>query len=202
MDANVDLNKFLIEIDKIDLKNQKVGIKSIDLNDTKASTKPLQSLKLLQKAIVKADKKLDTLVSSNPNKTKWSATLGRIKFVNDDIKFDNEAQKANCQRSGFCTHAYNETSMQMPKISLITRIHISGKINSFTFSEKSGLKINKFHTTFFYGPTNAYINDLLVETPRTVLQKQVQVSYPSIDAITKNIGLLRVNANLDGTGSA
>jgi hypothetical protein len=40
---------------------------------------------------------------------------------------------------------------------------------------------------------------LLLETPQTVIQKQVQVSYPSIAAITKNIGLLHVKANVDGT---
>ena len=32
-----------------------------------------------------------------------------------------------------------------------------------------------------------------------VLQKEVQVSYPSIAAISKNIGVLKVNANLNGS---
>jgi hypothetical protein len=196
MAANVDLSKFLVEMDKIDLKNQKVGVKSIDLNDTKAIltfAKP----KTVKKEIVKAIKKLDTL-TSNPNKTGWSATLGRIKFVNDDIKFDNDAQKPITKGLDFAHMHLTRLNADAENIAY-NADSLSGKINSFTFNEKSGLTINRFHTAFFYGPTNAYLNDLLVETPRTVIQKQVQVTYPSIAAITKNIGLLRVNANVDGT---
>jgi uncharacterized protein involved in outer membrane biogenesis len=37
MSTQMDLGKLLVEMDKIDLKNQKVGIKSITLNDTKAA---------------------------------------------------------------------------------------------------------------------------------------------------------------------
>ena len=76
---------------------------------------------------------------------------------------------------------------------------ISGKVNSFTFSDKSGLNIKKFHTAFFYGPKSAYLNDLLVETPQTVLQKQLQVTYPSIASLSTDLGKLYINANLDGS---
>ena len=50
MDANVNLGQLLVEMDKIDLKNQKVGIKNIELNDTRAGmtlAKP-QSVKILR----------------------------------------------------------------------------------------------------------------------------------------------------------
>ena len=76
---------------------------------------------------------------------------------------------------------------------------ISGKINSLTFSEKSGLDIEKFHTDFFYGPHKSYLNDLDLETPQTVLQKKLEVGYPSLDNISKDLGQISVNANLDGS---
>jgi hypothetical protein len=196
MNANVDLNKFLVEMDKIDLKHQKVGIKSIELNDTKAALS-LAKPKTVQKAIVKAAKKLDTLVAS-PQTSKWAVTLGKVSLANDNIKFDNEAQKAIPKGLDFSHMDMRNLNADAENIAYSPDT-ISGKINSFAFNEKSGLKINKFHTTFFYGPTNAYMNDLLLETPQTVLQKSVQVRYPSIDAITKNIGALGINANLDGS---
>nr|WP_183566158.1 translocation/assembly module TamB [Mucilaginibacter sp. SP1R1]MBB6151844.1 hypothetical protein [Mucilaginibacter sp. SP1R1] len=196
MTANVDLNKFLVEMDKIDLKNQKVGIKSIELNDTKASL-GLAKPQTVQKAVVKTVKKLDTLVSSAPS-SKWAVTLGKVSFTNDDIKFDNNAQKAIPKGLDFGHMDMHNLNAEAENISYSPDT-ISGKINAFSFNEKSGLKINKFHTAFFYGPTNAYMNDLLLETPQTVLQKSVQVRYPSIDAITKNIGVLGINANLDGS---
>lgn len=196
MNANVDLNKLLVDMDKIDLKKQKVGIKSIELSNTNAALS-LAKPKTVQKAIVKAAKKLDTLVSS-PQTSKWAVTLGKVNFTNDNIKFDNEAQKAIPKGLDFGHMDIRSLNAEAENISYNPDT-ISGKINSFSFNEKSGLKINKFHTAFFYGPTNAYMNDLLLETPQTVLQKSVQVRYHSIDAITKNIGTLGINANLDGS---
>jgi hypothetical protein len=197
MAANVDLNKFLVEMDKIDVKNQKVGIKSIELNDTKAAltfAKP----QTVKKAVVKTIKKLDT-IAANPQSGKgWSATLGKVSLVNDDIKFDNDAQAPIIKGLDFAHMHIRELNADVENIAY-SPDSLSGKVNSFTFKEKSGLTINKFHTAFFYGPKSAYLNDLLVETPQTVIRKQVQVSYPSIPAITKNIGLLHINANVDGT---
>ncbi|MFD2866019.1 translocation/assembly module TamB domain-containing protein [Mucilaginibacter antarcticus] len=196
MDANVDLSKFLVEMDKIDLKNQQVAIKSIALNDTKAFmtfAKPQTVKKQVEKVI----KKLDTL-ASNPNKNGWRATLGKITLVNDDLKFDNEVQQPIARGLDFAHMHIRALNADVQDISYSPDT-IKGKVNSFTFNEKSGLAVKKFHTTFLYGPTSAYLNDLLLETPQTVIQKQVQVSYPSIAAITKNIGLLKVNANVDGT---
>ncbi|WP_184542625.1 translocation/assembly module TamB domain-containing protein [Mucilaginibacter sp. FT3.2] len=196
MTANVDMNKFLVDMDKIDLKHQKVGIKTIQLNDTKAALS-LAKPQTVTKAIVKVAKKLDTLVAS-PQSSRWAVTLGKVSFSNDDIKFDNDAQKAIAKGVDFGHMHLRSLNADAENISYNPDT-ISGKINSFSFNEKSGLKINKFHTAFFYGPTNAYMNELLLETPQTTLQKSVQVRYPSIAAISKNIGSLGINANLDGS---
>ncbi|WP_214071571.1 translocation/assembly module TamB [Mucilaginibacter sp. dw_454] len=197
MAANVNLDKFLVEMDKIDLKNQRVGIKSIELSDTKAKL-TLAKPKTVTKAVVKAIKKLDT-IAANPQSGKgWSATLGKIVFANDDIQFDNDAQKPIAKGLDFGHMHIRALNADAENISYNPDT-ISGNINAFTFNDKSGLAINKFHTKFFYGPKNAYLNDLLVETPNSVIQKQVQVSYPSIAAISKNIGSLHINANVDGT---
>jgi hypothetical protein len=66
-------------MDKIDLKNQKVGIKSVELSDTKAGltfAKP----QTVKKAVVKTVKKLDTLVASPQSSKGWAATVGKISF--------------------------------------------------------------------------------------------------------------------------
>ena len=107
MTTKVDLGKLLVEIDKLDLKNQKAGIKTIELDNTNAAVvfaKP-ESVK---KAVVKEIKKLDTLVASPTSGKGWTATLGKVSFSNDNIKYDNNAQKPDCQRTRFCTHEHQE----------------------------------------------------------------------------------------------
>ncbi len=197
MSSKVDLGKLLVEMDKIDLKNQKVGIKNIELNDTKAGitfAKP-ESVK---KAIVKAVKKLDTLVASPQNSKGWTASLAKISFSNDNIKYDNNAQSPVAKGLDFGHMNIRDLNADAENIAYSTDT-ISGRINSFTFSEKSGLIIKKFHTTFLYGPKSSYLKDLYVETPQTVIQKQLQVSYPSIASLSTDLGKLSINANLDGS---
>lgn len=197
MTTNVGLGKLLVEMDKIDLKNQKVGIKSIELSDTKAGlvfAKP-ESVK---KAVVKAVKKLDTLVASPTSGKGWIATIGKINFNNDNIKFDNDATKPIAKGLDFAHMDIKDLNADVENLAYSPDT-ISGKVNSFTFSEKSGLVIEKFHTSFLYGPKSAYLNDLLVETPQTVLQQQLQVSYPSIASLSTNLGQLDINANLNGS---
>ena len=197
MNTQVGLGKLLVEMDKIDLKNQKVGIKSIELNDTKAAL-ALPKPEQVKKAVVNAVKKLDTLVASPQSSKGWAATIGKVSFSNDNVKFDNDVQKALPKGLDFGHMDIRDLNADVENISYNPDT-ISGRVNSFTFRDKSGLNIQKFHTAFFYGPKNAYLNDLLVQTPQTLLQKQLQVSYPSIASLSKDLGQLYVNANLDGS---
>ncbi|MEB0277532.1 translocation/assembly module TamB domain-containing protein [Mucilaginibacter sp. 10B2] len=196
MAAKVDLGKFLVNMDKIDMKNQHVGIKSIVLDNTNAwltFAKPATVAKAVDKTI----KKIDTLTSTTQAKG-WTANLSKVTFTNDNIKFDNDTQKPMPRGLDFAHMSIKNLNADAENIGY-TPDSLSGRINSFTFSEKSGFKIDKFHTTFFYGPKNAYLKDLLVQTPRSVIQKDLQVGYPSIESLTKDLGKLNINANLDGS---
>jgi hypothetical protein len=197
MSTQVDLGKLLVEMDKIDLKSQKVKIKSIELNDTKAAL-ALAKPKTVAKAVTQAFKKLDTLVTAAGSNKGWGLTLGKLIFANDDVKFDNDAQKPIAKGLDFNHMNIHGLTTEIDDFSY-NPDSLSGKIKTLTFNEKSGLQIKEFRTAFFYGPKNAYLNDLYLETPNTILQKQVQISYPSLDAVTKNIGALSINANLDGS---
>ena len=63
-----------------------------------------------------------------------------------------------------------------------------GNINQLAFNEKSGLQLQKFHTKFYYSDSGASLTNLLLQTDGTVLQNQVIVKYPSIEAASKNMG--------------
>lgn len=197
MASDVNLGQLLVDIDKIDLKNQKVGIKSIELDDTRAGV-TFAKPESVKKSVVKALKKLDTLVASPQNQKGWAATLGKITFSNDNVKFDNNAQNALPKGLDFAHMDIRNLNAEIADLSYDPNT-ISGSVNSFSFREKSGLVIQKFHTKFLYGPKNAYLNDLLVQTPQSLIQKQLQISYPSIASLSTNPGALFVNANLDGS---
>ncbi len=197
MATKVNLGQLLVEINHIDLKNQNVDIKSIELNDTRAGL-TLAKPQSVKKEIVKVVKKLDTIVASPQSSKGWAARLGKISFSNDNVKFDNNAQAPLPKGLDFGHMDIRNFNADIENLSYNPDT-ISGKVNSFSFSDKSGLAIKKFHTKFLYGPKSAYLNDLLVETQQTVIQQQLQVSYPSIASLSTNLGALYVNANLNGS---
>ncbi|WP_295669193.1 translocation/assembly module TamB domain-containing protein, partial [uncultured Mucilaginibacter sp.] len=128
----------------------------------------------------------------------WHAVINQISFNDDNIKFDNEVQKPLPKGLDFGHLDVRNLNTEIENLTYSPDT-ISGKVKSFTFHDKSGLAINKFHTTFLYGPKSAYLNDLLIETPQTHLQRQIQVNYPSIASLSSDPGKLYVNANLDGS---
>jgi len=197
MKAFVNLGKFLVEVNKIDLKNHAVDVGNLTLSDTRAAlafAKP-QTVKT---AVVKAVKKMDTLVAKPQSSKGWAAVLRILKFNNDDIKFDNDAQKPIGKGLDYAHMNIRNLNADIENLAYNTDT-ISGKINDLAFSEKSGLDIQKFHTAFFYGPRKSYLNDLYLETPHTILQKQVEVGYPSLANISKDLGQIRIKADLDGS---
>jgi len=197
MTAKVDLGKFLVEMNKIDLKNQNIDVKNVSLDDTKAAltfAKP----QTVKKAVVKTVKKLDTLVGKPQSAKGWAAIIRKISFKNEDIKFDNEAQKPIAKGLDYAHMNIRNLNADLENLAYSPDT-ISGKINNVTFTEKSGLDIKKFHTAFFYGSKKSYMNDLYLETPYTVLQKKVEIGYPSLDNISDHLGQLSIIANLDGS---
>ncbi|RKR82298.1 autotransporter translocation and assembly factor TamB [Mucilaginibacter gracilis] len=195
--TKVNLGRLLVEMDKIDLKNQNVVVKNIQLENTNGMLSLLKPQNV-QKAVVKAIKKADTLMASAQSGKSWSLVLNKMSLVNDNIKFDNEAQKAMPKGLDFGHMDIHNLNADAQDISY-DATKIAGRINAFTFSDKSGLKVEKFHTTFLYGEKQSYLNDLYLQTPYTVLQDQVQIAYKSQADMTKNLGELRVHANLNGS---
>ncbi|MBS1526567.1 MAG: translocation/assembly module TamB, partial [Bacteroidetes bacterium] len=197
MSTNLSLGKLLIEMDKIDLKNQNVGIKNIELDDSRAGLALAKPENVKQK-IVKTVKKLDTIVASPQSGKGWKAAIAKITFSNDDVRFDNNAQAPTGKGLDFGHMNIRDLNANLDNL-CYSPDTISGRINALTFADKSGLDVKKFHTTFLYGPKSAYLDDLYLETPQTILQKKLQVSYPSIASLSSNLGKLFVNADLNGS---
>jgi hypothetical protein len=194
MKTNVTLGKLLVDVNQLDFKNQTIKINSIELHDTKtilSLTKPAT----VQKVVAKAVRKLDTMVAAPQTGKPWILALSKVSFIHNDVKFDNEAVKAVGKGLDYMHMDIHNLNMDAGNFTYDAK-DIKGTINNFNFSEKSGLNVKKFHTAFMYGEKQSYLNDLYLETPQTVIQNKVQVSYPSMASLSSNMGAVRVNANV------
>ncbi len=197
--TKVDLGKLLVELDSIDLKNQRVVIKNIELNQTKATlgTGRPSTAANIKSTVKEASKKAvdkDTTTKTAAEEKGWTVKLGKVAFAENDIQFDNNAQKALLKGID-----YNHLNLRGLNVNandiLYSPTTISGKINQFAFAEKSGVQIKNFHTTFLYGQKQSFMKNLYLETPGTIIRDYIDVKYSSISSLSNNLGELQLNAN-------
>src|SRR5690606_32738379 len=73
---------------------------------------------------------------------------------------------------------------------------ISGDLKGFTVKDHSGFDLKMLKGDFVYTNTGATIKDLLLETPNTLIQDEIIISYPSLDAVSNNPATMSINANI------
>lgn len=73
---------------------------------------------------------------------------------------------------------------------------LEGKVNSAKIQEKSGLSIEEFRTQFVYASQMAYLEDLYLKTPKTILRDNITVHYTSIDQLSNDLGNVELKADI------
>lgn len=190
LDTGLKLKKLLVKVNNIDLKTQLIDIENIELNGLKG-----------QLAFGKFEKQVQqTLPKETPAvaSAQWKFNLANTDIKDVAFKFDDQNSAPVAKGIDYKHLDISNFNLKAKDFSYATDV-IAGSITSLTVNDKSGLSIEKFHTDFFYGPKGAQLKDLYLETPQTLVKDQIVVAYPSLDAVTKDIGSLSVDANLDGS---
>jgi hypothetical protein len=170
----IDLNKQLLDFDTFELKNGKGNLR-LGVNDKQLITPNLDSTSILQ--------------------TGWKVKLNAVDLQNIAFKYDDMHFKQIPKGIDYSHLDLDKFYFKAEKL-YYANDTISGNIKSLTVNEKSGLEIQALKTAFFYGPKNAYLNNLYLKTPQTLLQNRIKVGYPSIANLKKNIADLTLDANL------
>jgi hypothetical protein len=197
--TKVDLGKLLVDLDSIDMKNQRVVIRNIELNGTKAmlATGKPSTANTIKTNVKEASKQAvdkDTTTKTAAEEKGWTVKLTKVAFANNDIQFDNNASKPVARGIDYMHMNLKGLTVDADDI-LYSPTTISGKINQFAFSEKSGVQIKNFHTQFLYGQKQSFLKNLYLETPGTIIRDYIDVKYPSISSLSDNLGELQLNAN-------
>ncbi|RKD13184.1 hypothetical protein BCY91_10180 [Pelobium manganitolerans] len=192
LNTELNLGKLIIDFNKIDLKKQLVDIKSIDFRNTKGNL----ILGKAEKQAVKTATVTDT--SAAAENASWKVNLRKADFKNIAFAFDD--MNAPRQTKGMDFMHLNLSNINLNADNFYYSLDtISGDINKFTIKDKSGLNVQELRTNFFYGPKNAFLKDLYLKTPQTLLKNQVIAKYPSIQSLSNNPGQLYIDANISGS---
>ena len=190
LDTGITLKKLLVNVNSIDLKTQLIDLESIELNGLKGQLAFGKFEKQVQEALPKE--------TAAVQQAQWKFKLGDTYISDVAFKFDDQNSAPVAKGIDFKHLDISNFSLEAKNFSYAPDA-ISGEISKFSVADKSGVDIKELRTNFFYGPKGAELKDLYLETPNTLVKDRIIVGYPSLDAVSKNIGSLSVDANLDNS---
>ncbi|HEX8576881.1 MAG TPA: translocation/assembly module TamB domain-containing protein [Flavobacterium sp.] len=184
----VALQKLSVDVNQIDLKNQILDFKTIQLSGTKAVLD-----------IGKEDTREMATVAGSKTKSKgWNVKINDASF--DRVNFAFNDQNATPVQKGMDYKHLGLTNLTLKANTInYSAETISGNIDGLSVNDKSGLEIESLKTAFFYGQKGASLRKLYLKTPQTLIQDEINITYPSLASLSKNPGAIGIDAHLDNS---
>lgn len=188
--SKVDLKTLTLIIDKLDFANRDVVIDALNINDTKAVVRLLKSNK--PKIATPQTPVVETVtVDDNP----WNLALGELKLQGLAVQFDDENAVKQLRGIDYKHLNFSKLNLELQDFQFAPN-NISGAIKSAQIQEQCGLEIQEMRTYFMYGAQTAFLKDLYLKTPQTLLQREVVLMYENADSFTNHLEDVVVDASL------
>lgn len=186
LNTGVKLKKLLLEFNSINLKKQIIDLEKFEIDGISGGL-----------TFGKQDKpiEVDAPESLEATGPKWRVKLANASIQNIDFRFDDE-------NSPKVAKGIDYKHLDISNVKLLanglyySNDTIYGGISEFSVKDKSGLDLQSFKTDFFYGPKRATLKNLYVQTPQTLLQDEINVTYEDLSKIGDNLGDLGLRASL------
>ncbi|MEP7108101.1 MAG: translocation/assembly module TamB domain-containing protein, partial [Ferruginibacter sp.] len=188
MSANLALGELTGKVKSTDLAKLDVQLEKVKLHNTDIS---IVLGKSEQTKIVK--KEINKVVVAQANNP-WKVGINNIDLENNNIEFDDD-NKPRLSKGMDYAHLKIEGLKLKGNSFLFTPTAYAGNITDGGFSEKSGFTLKQLKTDFAYSDTGAALQNLYVQTGRTIIRDNIIIKYPSLESLTKDLGRLWLDAN-------
>jgi TamB, inner membrane protein subunit of TAM complex len=185
LNTKINLEKLNVAFNSIDLKKELIDIETLEL----ANTKGTLELGKIEKIINQNE------VDSTPSSSNWKVKINKADLKKVDFKFDDASSIATNKGVDYKHLDIQNFNLKAENIDYSEQ-NTSGKINSLTVKDKSGLNIQALKTDFNYNNNGVSLKNLNLITPQTSLKDEVIVGYASVKSIQENLGEMSVKANL------
>ena len=189
--SNIALGQFTGDVRTFDLEKQLIQLNDLQLNKTTAAVqigKP-------ETATVLTKKVEPVIDSANAG---WRLQVANILLADNNIRFNDDSKPRMAKGVDFAHIDATHLTVEMKDFQY-GRDSISGNITKGSLQEQSGFMLNNFHTNFLYANNQAYLKNLRIQTPGSSIQRSILISYPSIEAVTKDLSTLALDVDLSNT---
>jgi TamB, inner membrane protein subunit of TAM complex len=116
---------------------------------------------------------------------RMNIALNSLSLDSTNIQFDNDRQRRQKKGMDYAHLKINGLALQ-GKDFRYTHDSISGNLTKGEFKERSGFELDKLQTTFLYADKQAYLKDLELRTPGSLIQRNLTISYASLSALAND----------------
>lgn len=188
----VKLGRLNAKGDQLNLSNERVHLKSVNLFNTDASVVFLK----------KSAKTNDRKVQKNTSKELATTSTNNWKVLVDKIIFDGNTVQYQDLNSPKQKRGMNYSDLKISNLKLNTErfyyspIQTSGWIYSGSFKDKSGFEIQSLQADFAYTDKQTFLKKFLLKTPQSILRDELILTYASMNQLTNDVGKVRVKTAL------
>ncbi|WP_255497932.1 translocation/assembly module TamB [Flavobacterium sp. I3-2] len=168
----IDLIKNAFEVDKVNLSNATIDFSMFSQPKT---------------TVVNEVKKTDS--------SDLSFMLNQLKLNNVAVNYNENSVKETNQGVDFNHLKFSKIDFELSDF-VFNNSAIYGKIDKVFLHEKSGFQVNEFSTEFKYAEKTAYLKEMILKTPKSIIRDEVVLEYNSQDDLTQNIENVKIYANL------
>ena len=187
--AVANVNKLAFDNLKVDLTNGKYVSDKAELANSfiKFAFKPAPSNNL--------EKVKDTVI---PEKSTLSLALKKIDLVNNQLQFDNLGVKP--LKKGIDFNHLNIKGLNLGAEDVnYSASGITAKVKNGSLSDKSGFVLNTLRGDAVYNDKQIKLSNFVLKTPNTNIENQTELTFTSMDDLTKNPERVKLKIDLKNT---
>ncbi|MFD0700958.1 translocation/assembly module TamB domain-containing protein [Myroides pelagicus] len=196
--AKMLLGEFQTSFKSLDLQNQDIALNEVKLEDFKAS------VQLGKRHVEKTTVHLEEASPSEANEQsqvkalEWKVAIGDIILNEIDVAYDDDNQEKVLSGLDPNHLEISDLRFRMKDLLFVPNT-LSGKLDRFTFQEKSGFALTKFQTYFLYSNQTAFLKDFVLQTPNTQVNTSIVLNYTDVDQLINKVGDTSIDAVVSNT---
>lgn len=184
--AKIIFEELNVEIDEIDLQNQHYEIENLRLSNADISADLL--------LISENSEEVETESTDNP----ITVLLNKMKLENVKLVYNNTSVAVSNEGIDFNHLDFSQINIHLEDFEMRNN-EFSGNLVSAEIQEKSGLHIQEFKTEFTYSSQQAFLKNLYLQTPRTLLRDQIVLTYDTMDELNDDLGNVHIAADIENS---
>jgi translocation and assembly module TamB len=188
MITELSFPKLLAEIEDVYLDGQRVNVQELAIEGANAMV-------LFEKVGAPTTQSLSDSSEVPVAGPGWAVSLGHLKLADSQVKFDDDNVAAQPRGVDF-SHLHVTRLDGDLKGFHFSPDSIAGNLVHLQLDEKSGFSVKQAKTNFTYANKQAYLKELVLQTPHSRLGDNVVLQYRDSDQLASDLGQVRVDLNL------